>query len=1113
MAKIVIQNQTSPTTPDCGFTAMYVNCITWLPTFKRDDGTECSFVLSDWSWCAWDMLKCVYDPTCVYADVFAMDNMKQWTCKQYVTCDQVNCWNSKANACDIPTDVCQLCNSSNYVSNATCDLCNYYLKCETYTKEEVECMVSNFWGFCVVETLPESWCTNLIYLRWPIGCWDDKYEEWIYNSCWTLIWETSPDLSNYAKCCDIPDTSDLAKCCDIPDTSDFVQCCDVPDFDELAKCCDIPDVSNFVQCCDVPDLCNVAHICDIPTDNCQLSNWCWYTKCTWDMQKCLYDPNNCATDVYCMDNMVDGTSKVAMTTTERTKLSWISWCNTWDETEATIKCKLWITTLNWCNTWDETTATIKSKLWSATCADDWYLKACDFANFYNKQDELISWCNIITINGCTILRCWNIDICDFWWDMKACMYDPQGCCTDAFNRANHYGCQSYTTITWLGTASTRDVWTNCGNVVVVWNNWKISSDILPAQDVVDVCVFPSEAAMLSWCTATRWDMAIRSDLWTTFVFSWWCYCCLCDWTELPTPASPVTSVNSKIWDVCLTTDDIDDSNSSNKYVTAAEKTCWCWKADPYVSWCTIKTINWCSILWCWDLAIWNTITCVNGKTGNVCLTADDIPDTGTWHLFVSQTEKNCWNCKIDCADAITDNCQLCNSCGYIVAGCLCNYAQCCDIPINNCQLINWCGYVDQGYLTNFARCCDMPDFSQYACHDEVPTNNCELINWCCYVTSVCLSWYMQCCDMPDVSDLAHCEDIPTDNCQLDNGCCYAKVCDIPDTSCLIHKWMNYCVCNIDIMNWDDPSDWDHRASINAELWFQIFNWTWCAAYNSSSISSRWWCYTFDKCACGIAQMCDIPNVSCMAQCCDVNTKTFYLADDCDLTTAQAIYDWYAAGNNPIIIYENNTYNIVDADSCWLDFEWVCSDYSYVWSTNSTCRAERLCIPFSSWCVTNIVPYFNTISTFLEPWEDYECPYMPTYDGSPATKAYVDCSICNTWVCNKVTCWDEICICCDIICSRTNTNAAWFGIYWCWDWTVYWRGWITRPNDCVYSFDKCDNGIAQMCDIPQEIDTWLWRVDHIDCSECCILCEWKQLIVEWRFTIDWELINEWIIYII
>jgi len=33
-----------------------------------------------------------------------------------------------------------------------------------------------------------------------------------------------------------------------------------------------------------------------------------------------------------------------------------------------------------------------------------------------------------------------------------------------------------------------------------------------------------------------------------------------------------------------------------------------------------------------------------------------------------------------------------------------------------------------------------------------------------------------------------------------------------------------------------------------------------------------------------------------------NTKTFYISSTSDLTNAQAAYDWYVAGKNPIVVY-------------------------------------------------------------------------------------------------------------------------------------------------------------------------------------------------------------------
>ena len=794
MAKIVLQNQASPVTPDCGFTAMYINCITGLPTFKRDDWTECSFLLAcEWQCIEWMMAECVYDPNCIHSDVFAMDNMQQGTCKQYVTCDEKTCWNSKANSCDV------------------------------YNKAEVDCKISQVvWiTLCPVQELPETWELWVIYMvqkEWSCCDNSDEYV-WRDDTCtFEFIGTTQVDMSDYAKCCDIPDTSDLA------------------------QCCDIPDISNLAQCCDIPT---------VPTDNCQLANWCGYTKCTWDMQRKDYDPSKIVSDAFDMDNMKQGKKRRWISDTIDDRLCCQSWINTWDETTASIKCKLWISTLSWCNTWDETNSTIKCKLWAASCADDWYLKACDFTNFSNKQSALVSWENIITINWCTILRCWDICVCNSWWDMKACVYDPYGCCTDMFNRANHYWCMSYACVTWLWSSATRDVWTNCWNVVVVQNDWKISSDVLPAQDLVDVCVFDSEEAMLAWCDANRWDMAIRTDIARTYVMSGSCPSCIDSWTILPVPASAVTSVNWCIGDVCLTTDNIDDSNSTKKYVSASEKACWCGKADPYVSWCTIKTINGCSVLGCWDICIPNTITCVNGKTGNVCLTADDISDTWTWHLFVSQTEKNCWNCKINCEDAIVDNCQLCNSCWYITNAALCDLAQCCDIP----DVSNFICACD---IANKADCCDIPSISWLVKECCVAT-----INWCCLT-----QWWNICIQAWEWAEWVR-ESIPA-------WCCTYTFCTTPVNKSwfmvFVDSWLGMLPTNDYSYNiWTCTLTFCNALACNetAKVWimkqWQASWWGWCA---------EWWYIWWELC-----DQADLMSVLwCKANICDLN----WLAKECDI---------------------------------------------------------------------------------------------------------------------------------------------------------------------------------------------------------------------------------------
>lgn len=109
----------------------------------------------------------------------------------------------------------------------------------------------------------------------------------------------------------------------------------------------------------------------------------------------------------------------------------------------------------------------------------------------------------------------------------------------------------------------------------------------------------------------------------------------------------VTSVNGQTWAVTLDADDISDSSTTNKFVTASDKTTWSWKQDALVSWTNIKTINSQSILWSGNLSITAGVLSVNGETGTVVLDADDISDSSTTNKFVTDANKTTWNWKQD----------------------------------------------------------------------------------------------------------------------------------------------------------------------------------------------------------------------------------------------------------------------------------------------------------------------------------------------------------------------------------------------------------------------------------------------------------------------------------
>ncbi len=90
---------------------------------------------------------------------------------------------------------------SGFITKTVNDLANYYLKSETYTKEEVVGLIAAIRQFHyeVYATLPQTGEGNVLYLIGPTGSGSDRYEEYVYaNGEWVKIGDTSIDLSGYA---------------------------------------------------------------------------------------------------------------------------------------------------------------------------------------------------------------------------------------------------------------------------------------------------------------------------------------------------------------------------------------------------------------------------------------------------------------------------------------------------------------------------------------------------------------------------------------------------------------------------------------------------------------------------------------------------------------------------------------------------------------------------------------------------------------------------------------------------------------------------------------------------------------------------------------------------
>jgi hypothetical protein len=133
----------------------------------------------------------------------------------------------------------------------------------------------------------------------------------------------------------------------------------------------------------------------------------------------------------------------------------------------------------------------------------------------------------------------------------------------------------HTQITGLGTAATRDVGKNPGNVVMVETNGKIDGSLMPSISIVDVREFNTEAEMLQWANdpvnpAEQGDIAIVNLATGALV-----YIArngdltqIGNWTQLNIPTGAILQINGHSGAVInLTTTDIPEG--SNLYYTDA----------------------------------------------------------------------------------------------------------------------------------------------------------------------------------------------------------------------------------------------------------------------------------------------------------------------------------------------------------------------------------------------------------------------------------------------------------------------------------------------------------------------------------------------------------------
>lgn len=154
-------------------------------------------------------------------------------------------YNDLSNKPSIPSKTSDLTNDSGFITNAVNDLTWYYQKNETYTKNEVNNLVSLIptLDLAVVDALPTTDISASTIYFVPGGRdVPDQYDEYIYiNNAWEKVGNTGIDMSDYVR------GDQLAN---VAHTGSYNNLVDVPDIPENTS--DLTNDSGFITINDVP---------------------------------------------------------------------------------------------------------------------------------------------------------------------------------------------------------------------------------------------------------------------------------------------------------------------------------------------------------------------------------------------------------------------------------------------------------------------------------------------------------------------------------------------------------------------------------------------------------------------------------------------------------------------------------------------------------------------------------------------------------------------------------------------------------------------------------------------------------------------------------------------
>lgn len=165
-------------------------------------------------------------------------------------------------------------------------------------------------------------------------------------------------------------------------------------------------------------------------------------------------------------------------------------------------------------------------------------------------------------------------------------------------------------------------------------------------------------------------------------------------------------------------------------------------------------------------------------------------------------------------------------------------------------------------------------------------------------------------------------------------------------------------------------------------------------------------YITDAALSGYAKTCDIPTDNCqLSNWCwyvtsaSLDTRTFKLTNTSDTTNATAALTYINWWGNAIILYNNVVYTLTSKSSTQLVFKWPSTITA--WTSYTTINQPTLTFTVSWTSVTAITSANASLWKYLEADRNYTTPITPTYNGSPATKKYVDDCV---WSINSAEWW-------------------------------------------------------------------------------------------------------------